>query len=136
MINLDSLKTRLRHYPIVAAYLFGSQAKDKAGPLSDFDVAVLLDKSLKEDAFFEIKIRLIAELARVIGNDRIDLVVLNQSPSTIAMNIISEGKLLFYNDNPQRVAFEARAINKFLDRDYYENRYNRIMRQQILRGAI
>ncbi len=43
MISSEQIKEILKDYPyIVAAYLFGSQVTDRAGPMSDIDIAVLL----------------------------------------------------------------------------------------------
>jgi predicted nucleotidyltransferase len=56
-------------------YAFGSAARDAAGPLSDVDVAVLLDRRLDWDAERELRARLAAVVPAV------DLVLLGRCAS-------------------------------------------------------
>lgn len=137
----DQLKSvilqALKGMPIIAVYLFGSQATGRVGPLSDYDVAVLFDESgIKKGQLFDARLETIAKLTNALKTDRVDTVVLNEAPSTLAMNIISYGKLLLSTNEPARIAFESRTIAEFLDRDYYERRYNKLMRKHILQGKI
>lgn len=47
------------HGDVKLAYLFGSYAKGKEGPLSDVDIAVLLDERLTESKRFKLRLKLI-----------------------------------------------------------------------------
>jgi predicted nucleotidyltransferase len=93
------------------AYLFGSQARNNAGVLSDIDIAVYLDGRL--DAF---KFRLVftEESARVLGRNDIDLITLNDAPLPLQYEIIREGKVL-KEDKKRRVNFETRILSSYLD---------------------
>jgi len=43
MFNLEKLHAIFKEYPYIAcAYLFGSFASGKTGPMSDMDIAILL----------------------------------------------------------------------------------------------
>ncbi len=66
-------------------YGFGSAASDIAGPLSDVDVAVLLDARLDWDAERELRGRLGALVPRL------DLVILNEAPPALRFEIITSG---------------------------------------------
>lgn len=44
---------------VILAYLFGSHARGQAGPLSDIDVAVLVDTTVCEDDYFDVRVQLI-----------------------------------------------------------------------------
>ncbi len=50
---------------VVLAYLFGSQARGDAGPLSDVDVAVLFGPDVPEDEQCHRLLRLVGELGSV-----------------------------------------------------------------------
>jgi predicted nucleotidyltransferase len=111
---------------VVAAYLFGSQATGKAGPLSDVDVAVVFDGALDERARFELQLRLQGEATSAVRHDSVDLVVLNGASPLVRHRAIRDGKRLVDHDPVQRVRFEARAIVDYLD--------TRPLRAELARG--
>lgn len=102
-------------YPQVKlVYFFGSRAKDKYGPLSDYDFAVYLDEKDGKRRF-EIKLGLIEKLSRKIGTDAVDVVVLNDTESPeLKYSIIKEGRLI-YEKEPYKVFTEPRILNEYFD---------------------
>ncbi|MEK7448668.1 MAG: nucleotidyltransferase domain-containing protein [Planctomycetota bacterium] len=64
---------------IIAAYLFGSAAKNRTTLFSDIDVAVLLNPALPENMFTDFKIDLALRLSRLLDKN-VDLVILNNAP--------------------------------------------------------
>ena len=45
MLHVEKLRDLFEDYPYIAsAYLFGTYASNKAGPMSDVDIAILLKK--------------------------------------------------------------------------------------------
>ena len=57
----DTVAAQLNHYPqVLVAYLFGSQARGQAGPLSDVDVAILLDANVSQAEAFDLQLHLMA----------------------------------------------------------------------------
>ncbi len=62
------------------AYLFGSHAKGKSGPLSDIDVGVYLSRKLDKKERFEKRLELISVLSTLLQTSNLDLVVMNDSP--------------------------------------------------------
>lgn len=62
---------------IAFAYLFGSSARGEEGPLSDVDVAVYLTQ---EKDRLTIRTKLMEKIAKALGTDRVDVVVLNDAP--------------------------------------------------------
>lgn len=93
------------------AYLFGSQARNQAGPLSDIDLAVYLDNRLD---FFNARLRYLDELSRLLKRDRLDLVVLNSASLVLQYEVIRGGKILKENKQ-RRIPFETRVIREYLD---------------------
>jgi predicted nucleotidyltransferase len=82
-----------RHPDVVAAYLFGSQARGDAGPLA----------------------ALSAEAGSLLGTDDVELVVLNGAPPLLAQRVIRDGELLAERSALTRVRLETEAIIRYLD---------------------
>lgn len=101
-----------RHPEVVVAYLFGSSARGRAGPLSDLDVAVLLGEGADAASA---QLDLIGDLAAATGTDRVDVVVLNEAPSELAFRVLRDGRLLLCRDDAARVRHRVRTILEYLD---------------------
>jgi predicted nucleotidyltransferase len=110
---------------VVFAYLFGSQAKGEAGPLSDIDLAIGFDEAVGQNERFDLRLEVLGELTDLFRTDDIDLVVLNDAPPLLAHRILREGRLLFSTDDKTRVAFETSAVLKYLDWKPYVEKYTR-----------
>ncbi|PIQ77829.1 hypothetical protein COV82_02640 [Candidatus Peregrinibacteria bacterium CG11_big_fil_rev_8_21_14_0_20_46_8] len=111
-----------RKLGVEALYLFGSRAQNRAGPLSDYDFGVLLNDKIPAKNFLDSKLEIMAQLRQQYETNKVDVVILNEAPPLLAMNIISDGKLLFEDDHEARVDFETRTTMKYLDRLYYERK--------------
>ena len=97
---------------VVCAYLFGSAAKDRLGPLSDVDIGVLLNENDSSD---DVLVVLEAELSRCLPGRTLDLISLTHAPCHLAYRIIRDGRLLVNKDPAAKEAFEVRAITGYLD---------------------
>ena len=96
------------------AYLFGSQARGDTGPLSDYDFAVYFGGVSTTEAF-NLKLSLLNELARSLGTDAVDLVILdNIDAPELGYQIVSEGKLLVDRE-PYKVIVEPRLMSAYFD---------------------
>jgi predicted nucleotidyltransferase len=73
--RLTTILTRLDGVCLV--YLFGSRVEGDLGPMSDYDLAVLVDRAVDGR---RVQARLAHELARALQTDRIDLILLNRAP--------------------------------------------------------
>lgn len=93
-------------------YLFGSQARENVGPMSDYDFAVYFcEKNL--DIYK--KIDLMRKLSDILRTDAIDVVVLNEMvPPELKYAVIVEGRLLFERE-PYRVIVEPRILSEYFD---------------------
>jgi predicted nucleotidyltransferase len=98
---------------IDCAWLFGSVARGEAGPLSDVDVAVLLDPAIAPQDRMAIAAALVEKLECVGG--RVDLVLLDEASPLLRDRVFRHGILLLERDVRRRVAFEAQAIQEYLD---------------------
>ena len=50
---LPQLKTVFERHGVILAYMYGSQATGKAGPLSDADIAVLFPRGIENSSRFD-----------------------------------------------------------------------------------
>lgn len=105
------------------AYLFGSVALQKAGKLSDIDLAIFLDESLEKKEKFKIKLKLISDLEDILKNNRIDLVIMNDASISLNFEIIKANYPLFIQDKNLKVDLEQYIISRYLDRQYYDKRW-------------
>ena len=119
MIMTDTEKEKLNNIfkkipQIKLVYLFGSQATDKTGPLSDFDFAIYLDQRDKKK-MFDFKFELNDKISQLLKTDKIDIVILNLTESPeLKYNIIKEGQLI-YEKEPYKVLIEPRILMEYFD---------------------
>jgi predicted nucleotidyltransferase len=102
-------------YPeIKLVYLFGSQAKGKTGPMSDYDFAIYLD-TMDKKKIFNIKVELLKQLSQSLKTDKVDVMTLNtiKSPE-LKFNVINEGKLIFEQE-PFKILIEPKILNEYFD---------------------
>lgn len=90
---------------IIAAFLFGSQAKKTAGKLSDWDIGVYFKPTTAGEIEWEDtskdypqENKVWDDVIEIVKTDNVDLVVLNRAPSNIAASVISEGITLSIKD--------------------------------------
>ena len=108
-------------------YLFGSQAEGCAGPMSDYDLGVLVEPAADGQ---QVKAQLACELAGALQTHRVDVLLLNRAPVELAYTVIAQGKLLFERDVATRVEYEADVMSRY--GDYLP--VLRAQRDDILRG--
>lgn len=109
------LRRVFEKYPkIKLAYIFGSQARGDAGPLSDFDFAFYTsEKDAKK--IFNLRLKLMTDLSLLLKSDKVDVVALNTiENSELKYNIIKEGKLILER-GPYKVAIEPKIMNEYFD---------------------
>jgi predicted nucleotidyltransferase len=97
---------------VCLVYLFGSQVEGNLGPMSDFDLAVLVDRAVDGR---RVQARLAHELARALQTDRVDVVLLNRASIELAYAIIAQGKVLYEQDVATRVEYEATVLSRYGD---------------------
>jgi len=109
----DELSTVLRSLEAVRmVYLFGSRVEKNVGPMSDFDMAILVDRAADGP---RMRARLAHELARILGTDQVDVVLLNHAPIELAYAVVAQGKVLYEEDLATRVEYEATVLSRYGD---------------------
>ena len=106
MIKENELKNFFKKIDFIEfVVLFGSYAKGKSFPISDFDLAIYTSKNLE---LLEIG-DLISKLEKLTGLE-VDLLILNdlyKNNPRLAYEIISQGKLIFYRNKNKWIEFKT-----------------------------
>lgn len=119
----ERLAERLAREPgLVAAYLFGSQARGTAGERSDVDVGVWLVSAPVR--FEDAPYALAGELESMLGKP-VDLVVMNSASPDVVHRILRDGELLVERDRKLRIRFEVHARNQYFDTQRLRDAYRR-----------
>ena len=125
-LNKKQLYNYFKNQPVDLAYLFGSQASEKAKPLSDIDFAVLFRKNLTDQERFTLKIKILGDLSEILKTDKIDLVDLRTAPPFLQFEVIRKRNEIFVRNENARINFETKVLFNFFDRQYFVNRHIRI----------
>ena len=148
MIKFEKIKGDIKQYfsqvaellsgdnNVVLAYLFGSYGRDDVGPLSDVDIAVLLDESCSEGKYLDKQLELMADIGHILGTNEVDLVILNEAPVDLSYSVIESGKALYCRDGLSRVCFETLVTEKYLDTARMRKEYFYFLRKQIGEGRM
>jgi uncharacterized protein len=132
-IASEPLARVLARYPVVAAYLFGSQATGNSTALSDMDFAVLLSPTAETPG--ETQAALISDLMLVLGRSDIDVVILNTAPVLLRERAISRGRLIYCSNAVARVRFETSTRREYFDTEPLREVQDRALLDRLARGA-
>jgi predicted nucleotidyltransferase len=118
LADAETLPARLTqalssHPEVLEAYLFGSFARSAAQPHSDVDVAVWVSEV--PDAPFGYEAALAADLISALGEDRVDLVLLNRAPPLLYHRVLRDGVRLLARDPRATTAREGAALSRYCD---------------------
>jgi predicted nucleotidyltransferase len=114
--HAPQLRQLFAAHGVVLAYLFGSQAEGKAGPLSDVDIAVLLGPQVERERWFQTQLDLIGELMSLFHRNDVDVVILNEATPLLAYQVARYGQVI-YEDEATRPAvdFAVYAVSRYAD---------------------
>jgi predicted nucleotidyltransferase len=98
---------------IVAVYLYGSRARGDATRESDIDLAILYAESPPR-TLEGLPLDLEADLERRLSLP-VQAIVLNHAPPDLVHRVLRDGRLLLDRNRAQRIRFEVKTRNEFLD---------------------
>jgi len=113
--HTEQLKQLFSAHGVVLAYLFGSQAEGKAGPLSDVDVAVLLGPQVPRERWTDTQIDLIGDLTSLFHRNDVDVVILNLATPVLAHEVVRFGQVIYEAEPGARVDYEVAALRRYVD---------------------
>jgi predicted nucleotidyltransferase len=100
---------------VCLAVLYGSHARRTAGPLSDVDVAVLLERPVDPALYFERRLDLIGRLMQALNTNEVDVVILNQAPLALQYRVVRDGVVLYARHHDHLIEFMAQTVSRYLD---------------------
>lgn len=112
---LGRLARALDRDGVAAAVLFGSQARDSAGPLSDIDIGIWYLPDLDPASRLALRLDLDRAATEALRTDEVDVVMLNSASPLMRHRAIRDARLLVDRVPVIRVRLEARAIIDYLD---------------------
>lgn len=123
-----------KNFDIKLAYLFGSWAKGRSVPESDFDIAVLFKVPPSDPLALEETSLLTLELDALFPA-KVDVVSLNEAPLLLKYEIVAHGKPLYCENEQERVNFEVTVIKEYIDDQYVRDIYTQAMVDRINSGV-
>lgn len=91
---------------------------------SDVDIAVLLDKKVKEEKYLDKTLKLSVLFGQLYPGKEIGILILNQTTPLLKQNAIVEGKELYIADKLQKIMFENKALHEYEDTKKLRNIFN------------
>jgi predicted nucleotidyltransferase len=101
--------------PVGLAYLYGSSATDQTTPLSDVDLALVVDEGLSPLQRLKLALRIQVDLADHCDIRNADVRVVNDAPLVFRGRVACEGILVFARDEQERIAFETTTRLRYFD---------------------
>lgn len=124
-------KVLKRHKNILFAYIYGSFARGEQRRDSDVDIGVFLKENTKRGKFYEVELSL--EIERDAGMKNVEAVILNGKPLRFLNQVLRYGKLIFSNNERERVKFVTFITKSYIDFKPYYKEYDE-MRERRLRA--
>ncbi len=120
---------------VILAYLFGSEARDESGPLSDVDIAVLFAPNLDKSVRFRHVLILSNELGVILQRDDVQVVDLQEASPLMRHRVYYDGRLLYCPDDSVRVKFETKALRDYVDTAPLRRLKKKYLYQRFAEGA-
>ena len=117
-ISKEEIAPLFRAYPfIAAAYQFGSTVRDLEGPLSDLDIAILVNDEQAPSAIDLLRIELLLayELQKQFTVSEVDLITLNRQRLPLQYTVLRTGWLIYEADPKYRIRFTQKVVQAYLD---------------------
>ena len=115
---------------IKLAYLFGSRARSEADKNSDVDIGILIDEKRTKKEKYDILKALYLKIRKVLGSERFDLVFLEDVSPVFKYEVISEGKVIYYEDESTINDFEMGVLRTYQDTNYLRKVQNTYLRER------
>lgn len=105
------------HDYVIAAYQFGSTAQGQAGPLSDLDIALLLNEAAPSGlALARLEGLLAHRIGRLVGGRfrEVDVVSLNRCSLLFQHSVFRSGRVVYDADPVARRLYEWKVVQAYL----------------------
>jgi predicted nucleotidyltransferase len=114
--TLREVLPRLLHAePVRLAYLFGSTAAGRTTPLSDVDLALLVDDELVPGGALQLILKIQAALYGYCDISNSDVRIINDASLVFQGRVVSDGILVYARDEQERIDYEVRTRLLYFD---------------------
>jgi len=135
--SLDELTPALQaaclRHEIVLAYLYGSQARGTAGPLSD--VAVLFRTEMPGNERFRHLLAVMGEFMDIFQREDVFVADLDDATPLLRFEVYREGSLLYCQDEAIRIKFLTEALRDYEDTRPLREIQHKYLLQRIAAGT-
>lgn len=132
---LPALHKALARYEVTLAYLYGSQARGNAGPLSDVDLAVLFRSDLASPERFQQLLAVTGEAMDIFQREDVFVADLADATPLLRFQVYQEGRLLYCRDDAIRVKFMMEALRDYEDTRPLREIQHKYLLQRIANGT-
>jgi predicted nucleotidyltransferase len=133
--TISRLTDALDRPEVLAAYLFGSQARGTAGPLSDIDVAILHTDTLGPSRRLDLRLELISRAATALATAEVDVVLLNGAPALLRDRALRDGLVLIDRDPALTASFRQDTAREYAAGEPDRDELSRRLRRRIQDGS-
>jgi len=131
----EKLNKIFKENHIVLAYLFGSAAGKKMGPLSDIDIAVLFSDRIKKEKYFDKRLKLALEIDGVLGVYKTEVICLNEAPPLLKHRAVFYGISIYVSSPELKREFELRVLQEYEDFNYFLKKSYETTKKHIKEGV-
>jgi len=117
-INGEEIAFLFKAYPFIAAvYRFGSTTRGRESPLSDLDIAILVDDKRAPSGLKLLRTELLLayEIQKQLSISEVDLITLNLQRLPLQYAVLRTGKLIYEADPKYRIRFVQKVVQAYLD---------------------
>lgn len=117
-INGEEIAFLFKAYPfITAVYQFGSTTRGRKSPLSDLDIAILVDDKRAPSGLKLLRTELLLayEIQKQLNISEVDLITLNLQRLPLQYAVLRTGKLIYEADPKYRIRFVQKVVQAYLD---------------------
>ena len=114
-ILLNNAPAILNNQPVLLCYLYGSFAREDIHSFSDIDIGIYV-KKMNSETMLDIELSLALEFDGIVGHGcNVDVRSINYMPLVMKGNIVTEGILLYSQNDPFRIEFETSVRREYFD---------------------
>lgn len=114
--ELENIIEKIKaHEKVIAIIIFGSYIKGGFKPLSDIDIAVVIDKPDKE---------IEAEIGSLYS-DKFDIALFHKLPLYIQFEVLNHGKEIFVRDEKTLLNIKRKVLREYLEMSQIYERIKR-----------
>lgn len=121
--SIKRIQTYFAHEPVRVVYLFGSRAKGRTHPQSDYDFGILFQQDLTAHERFDKRLEYIGQLGKIVKSDNVDVVDVSAAPVYLQYSVIAARQDIVCKNESCRIDFEHRVLSKYFDRLPYIRRH-------------